>query len=45
MRAIRSPHYLADFTFGDLDGWAAGHSQIARRLSPPMISPEPMHSG
>jgi len=28
VRAIRSPHYLADFTFGDLDGWAAGHPQI-----------------
>ena len=28
VRAIRSPHYLADFTFGDLDGWAAGHRQI-----------------
>ena len=28
VRAVRSPHYLADFTFGDLDGWAAGHSQI-----------------
>ena len=28
VRAIRSPHYLADFTFGDLDGWVAGHPQI-----------------
>ena len=28
VRAIRSPHYLADFTFGDLDEWAAGHKQI-----------------
>ncbi|MBU75309.1 MAG: aldehyde oxidase [Rhodospirillaceae bacterium] len=28
VRAIRSPHYLADFTFGDLDGWAAAHPQI-----------------
>ena len=23
VRAIRSPHYLADFSFGDLAGWAA----------------------
>ena len=23
VRAIRSPHYLADFTFGDLQAWAA----------------------
>ena len=28
VRAIRSPHYLADFTFVDLDGWAAAHPQI-----------------
>ena len=28
VRAIRSPYYLADFTFGDLDGWVAGHPQI-----------------
>ena len=28
VRAIRSPHYLADFTFGDLDGWVAGYPQI-----------------
>ena len=28
VRAIRSPHYLADFTFGDVDGWAAKQPQI-----------------
>ena len=28
VRAIRSPYYLADFTFVDLDGWAAAHPQI-----------------
>ena len=28
VRAVRSPHYLADFTFGDLDGWVAGHPQV-----------------
>jgi len=28
VRAIRSPHYLADFTFGDLDGWAAAHQHV-----------------
>jgi len=28
VRAIRSPHYLADFTFGDLDAWAASQPQI-----------------
>jgi len=28
VRAIRSPHYLAEFTFGDLDGWARGHPLI-----------------
>ena len=28
VRAIRSPHYLADFTFGDLDGWATSHALV-----------------
>ena len=28
VRAIRSPHYLADFTFGDLDGWATSRPQV-----------------
>ena len=28
VRAIRSPHYLADFTFGDIDEWAANHPQV-----------------
>jgi len=28
VRAIRSPHYLADFAFGDLDGWAATHPLV-----------------
>jgi len=28
VRAIRSPYYLADFTFGDLDGWVARHPLI-----------------
>ena len=28
VRAIRSPHYLADFEFGDLAGWAAERPMI-----------------
>ena len=28
VRAIRSPHYLADFTFGDLEGWAASRPGV-----------------
>ncbi|MEK9557394.1 MAG: molybdopterin cofactor-binding domain-containing protein, partial [Alphaproteobacteria bacterium] len=28
VRAIRSPHYLADFSFGDLGGWAASRPHV-----------------
>ncbi|MEC8262675.1 MAG: molybdopterin cofactor-binding domain-containing protein [Pseudomonadota bacterium] len=28
VRAIRSPHYLADFSFGDLDAWTAVHPHV-----------------
>ena len=28
VRAVRSPHYLADFSFGDLAGWAASRPHV-----------------
>ena len=28
VRAVRSPHYLADFSFGDLEGWAASRPHV-----------------
>ncbi|MGB3243383.1 MAG: molybdopterin cofactor-binding domain-containing protein [Sulfitobacter sp.] len=28
VRAIRSPHYHADFAFGDLDAWAGAHTAV-----------------
>ena len=28
VRAVRSPHYLADFSFGDLEGWAASRPRV-----------------
>ena len=28
VRAIRSPHYLADFSFGDLEGWAESRPHV-----------------
>ena len=28
VRAVRSPHYLADFSFGDLEGWTASRPHV-----------------